>query len=108
MISYVPKCYSKVILISRETNNGDQSKIETAFHICNFSYLGKLLSKYLICQTFDCFRDGIYVTTEDLERVDVLKKEIEDIRSGEIVYAHFGLECKTWSILGRFNGGSST
>ena len=51
--------------------------------------------------------DG-YCGESDLERNEVIEKELEDIRTGNISYFHLAISCSTWSILRFLSGGTRT
>jgi hypothetical protein len=50
--------------------------------------------------------DG-YCGENDLEKNEVIEKELEDIRKGSIFYFHLGISCSSWSILRYLSSGGT-
>jgi hypothetical protein len=67
---------------------------------------GALCRRGIACKPYERFRQGVYDRSEDLDCEDVLAAEVSSCASGEVSFAHFGIECTSWSALGRMNNGT--
>ena len=62
-------------------------------YFAGFGGLSEAINRtFLSCQPFEAHRGHGYQMHEDLERQEVIDKEIELMKKGEVVYGHFGVE----------------
>jgi len=54
----------------------------------------------------ECWKAGRYHPEHDLLREEVFELWKERFDSGSFIYAHFGLPCKSWSVIQQLNHGS--
>ena len=60
-----------------------------------------------VAKKFEPYVDGGYISSEDLERDDVIEKEIDNNKLKNIVYWHSGIPCGSWSALQSLNSTST-
>ena len=67
----------------------------------------RLANMKLICK-YEAYGNDGYCGGNDLEKNEVIEKELEDIRRGDMFYFHLGISCSSWSILRYLSGGTRT
>jgi hypothetical protein len=67
------------------------------------SALGK---RDIEAEGFEAYPPQGYDRSMDLERDEVVRREVNDIENEKVDYSHFGITCSSWGILNNLNGGT--